>query len=90
MNPKKSITNIIEWLINVDAGACYCEVGESQSGEQYHALECIEVASKHVKVLLKELGFEICWRCKGMGSIEKDEAMEECPSCEGKTWIPIK
>ena len=86
MKPKKAITNIIEWLINIDTGACSCEMGESKNGTPYHALECIKVSSAHVKRLLKECGFEICWRCSGMGSIEKDEAIEECPSCNGKGW----
>lgn len=24
-----------------------------------------------------------CWRCAGLGSIEKDNAIENCPACEG-------
>ncbi len=87
MKPNKTITDAIEWLINVDIG-CYCEMGEAENGTPYHALECTEVSTAHVKRLLKECGFEICWRCSGMGSIEKDNAIEECPTCEGRayTW----
>jgi len=88
MKPKKAITDIIEWLINVDT-SCSCELGETKNGQQYHVPECVKVSSAHVKRLLKECGFEICWRCSGMGSIEKDNAIEECPACNGQTWIRV-
>ena len=87
--PKRLITDTVDWLINIDMGNCSCELGETKSGQPYHTLECIKVSSSYVKKLLKECGFEVCWRCGGLGSIEKDEAIENCPACEGKGHIHL-
>jgi len=87
---KKIITDAFDWLLNIDESACSCDIGETNDGQPFHTEECIKVSSSYVKKLLKECGFEVCWRCNGLGSIEKDEAIENCPACEGKGYIHLK
>ena len=87
---KKIIADAVNWLLDIDESACSCELGETKSGQPYHALECIKVSSAHVKKLLRECGFEVCRRCEGLGSIIHDEAVENCHECEGKGYANVK
>ena len=87
---KKIISNAFGWLLDIDESACSCELGEAANGQPYHALECITVSATHITKLLKELGFEVCSRCEGLGSIIHDEAVENCHDCEGKGYTNFK
>jgi hypothetical protein len=80
----KVLKDAKSWLKEADKGACFCEMGESASGQPYHTLECVQTSEHIIKKLVEAL--ELAEQNAAQQSVHPtlltpSEKIIKCPQC---------